>query len=471
MNKDNILASGSSWWLRPIGLALRAASRSWYTGFAGLLEWQWPVPPRQFCCVLLCAALSGVPQLPAQDVVSIKQAVDMALRNSREVALAQARYNVARNTVDVNRSVFRPSLFTGSGAAYTYGFPQTVSGAAPSIINASYIQTVFNPLLMSQVRSADERKEAQRLELEKTRNSVMFQTSSAYLELSKVRHSLDLMRAQRPSNARILEFTRQRLNEGRERPIEVTRAEVDEARFEQRIVQLEGRQRVLERQLAALIGVPGDRRIEIESEVLRLDQEQREQDLVDRALNSSLDLQQAEFERKAREHHLAGEIGTRWPTVDLFAEYGLFSKINNFENYFKTFQRNNFNIGLQVRIPLLNSQRSAKVTLARSELTTAEIDMKAKRQNVELDVERQYQHLRELNAAREVARLELKLAQENVQVVQASFEEGRSNLRDVEKARLEENDKWLAFLDGDYEHQKAQLDLLNTTGDLGRLFR
>ena len=92
-------------------------------------------------------------------------------------------------------------------------------------------------------------------------------------------------------------------------------------------------------------------------------------------------------------------------------------------------------------------------------------------QTVEIDVERQYQHLRELDAAREVARLELKLAQENVQIVQASFGEGRSNLRDMEKARLEENDKWLAFLDSDYEHQKAQLDLLNTTGDLGRLFR
>ena len=461
MNKTNILASGPP------------ASRSWYTGFAGLLEWQWPVPPRRIWCALLCAALFSVPEVPAQDAVSInlKQAVEMALRSSREVGLAQARYNVAQNTVNVNRSAFRPNLFTGSGAAYTHGFPQTPSGAAPSIVNASYLQTVFNPLLASQVRSADERREAQRLELEKTRNSVMLQTSSSYLELAKVRHSLDLMRAHRQSNARILEFTRQRSSEGLELSIEVTRAELNEARSEQRIVQLESRQRVLERQLGALIGVPGDRRIEIESEIVPLNEQQREQELVDRALSSSLDLQQAEFERRARAHRLAGEIATKWPTADLFAEYGLFAKFNNFQDFFQRFQRNNFNIGLQIRIPLVNSQRSANVALARSELTTAEMDLKAKRQNVELDVERQYQHLRELDAAREVARLELKLAQESLQIVQANFGEGRSNLRDVEKARLEENDKWLAFLDSDFEHQKAQLDLLNTTGDLGRLFR
>jgi outer membrane protein len=427
----------------------------------------------KICSVLLCLALAGVPESRGQEIVSInlKQAVEMALRNSRELALAQARYNVAQNTVEVNRAPFRPNLFTGSGAAYTYGFPQTVSGAAPSIINASYLQTVYNPLQTAQVHAAGDRREAQRLELEKTRNAIMLQTSSSYLELAKVRHSLDLMRTQRQSNARILDFTRQRLNEGRELPIEVTKAELVQARSEHKIVQLETRQRLLERQIAALIGVPADRRIEIESEVVALDEQPRERDLVDRALSSSLDLQQAEFERRAREHQLEGEIGTKWPTVDLFAEYGLFSKINNFQEFFQKFQRNNFNIGVQVRIPLISGQRSAGVALARSELTAAEMDLKAKRQNIELEVERQYQHVRELDAAREVARLELKLAQENLQVLQASFEEGRSNLRDVEKARLDENDKWIAFLDSDYEHQKAQLDLLNTTGDLGRLFR
>src|SRR5437867_11998979 len=150
----------------------------------------------------------------------------------------------------------------------------------------------------------------------------MLQTSSSYLELAKVRHSLDLMRAHRQSNARILEFTRQRSSESLEFPIEVTRAELNEARSEQRIVQLESRQRVLERQLGALIGVPGDRRIEIESEIVPLNEQQREQDLVDRALSSSLDLQQAAFERRARAHQLAGEIATKWPAAELFVESG-----------------------------------------------------------------------------------------------------------------------------------------------------
>ncbi len=425
-------------------------------------------------CIPLLAACFVIPAtLAAQESepLTLKQTVDLALRNSREVALAQVRYNVAENTARVNASAFRPNLYTGSGAAYTYGFPQTPAGAAPSIVNLSYVQTIFNPSLRGQALAANERTEAQRLELEKTRNSVMLQTTSDYLELGKVRHSLELMRNQRQSSARILNFTRQRINEGVELPIEGTRVELAEARLEQRIVQLESRERVLQHELAALLGMPADRRIEVESEALSLDEPQRESDLIDRALRTNLELRQANYERRARERRLAGEIGTKWPTVDLFGQYGLFARFNNFDDYFRRFQRNNFNVGLQVRIPIVSGQRSASVALARGELTASEMELKNKQQNVELEVGRQYQRLRELDAGREVARLELKLAQENVQVIQARFEEGRANLRDVERARLDENDKWASFLDSDYDRQKARLDLLNITGDLGQLFR
>ena len=423
---------------------------------------------------LIAAGSFLVPaMLGAQDIesLSLKQAVDRALRNSREVALAEVQYNVARNTVDVNRAAFKPNLYTGSGAAYTFGFPQTPSGAVPSIVNLSYVQTVFDPTLSGLALAARERTEAQRLDVEKTKNAVMLQTTSAYLELAKVRHSLDLMRGERQSNANILNFTRQRVSEGLELPIEVTRGELVEARTEQRIVQFESRQRVLEHQLANWMGIPTERRIEIEPATLPFDDNQRERDVMESALANSLDLRQADYERRARERRLNGEIGSKWPSVDLVGQYGLWAKFNNFQDFFQKFQRNNFNIGVQVKIPLVASQRNANVALARSELTVAEMALKSKRQTVEIETTTKYQRLRELNAAREVARLELKLAQESLQLLQTRFEEGQANLRDIERARIDENEKWLAFLDSDFERQRAQLDLMNATGNLGQLLQ
>src|SRR5215467_15348824 len=204
-------------------------------------------------CALCCLIVPLT--LQAQDLqpVAFKDAVNRALRSSREVALAQARYDVAEREIGVNRSAFQPNLFTGSGVAYTYGFPLTPGGAAPSIINMSYVQAIYNPAQTAQVRAAQERKEIQRLELEKTRNSIALQASSAYLELGKVRHSLELMRNQRQSNTRIINFTQQRIREGFELPIEGTKTELAAAKTEQRIVQLESRDAQLQQQLAALM--------------------------------------------------------------------------------------------------------------------------------------------------------------------------------------------------------------------------
>jgi outer membrane protein len=406
-----------------------------------------------------------------QESLNLKQAVEKALQNSREVAQAQIQYDVSKRAIDVNRSVFKPNLYTGSGIAYTHGFPQTVSGAAPSIINLSYVQTVFNPLMTAEVKAAMERSEAQRLDLEKTRNLVMFQTSSAYLELTKIRYSLERMQSEQQSNSRILDFTRQRLSEGLELPIEVTRAELAEARTHQQIVRLETRGRVLERELSALLGIPSEKKIAVEPASLKFDEAQQERDLAARAVENSLDVKQAEAEQRARSRRLEGEIGSKWPTVDVVGEYGLFAKFNNFEQFFQHFERNNLNIGLQVKIPLFASQRTANIALARSELNAAENAVKVKRQTVELDVSSKYQRLREVNASREVARLELKLAQENLQQLQAGFEEGKVNLRDMERARIDENEKWVSFLDIDYERQKAQLDLMHTTGNINQLLQ
>jgi outer membrane protein TolC len=76
-----------------------------------------------------------------------------------------------------------------------------------------------------------------------------------------------------------------------------------------------------------------------------------------------------------------------------------------------------------------------------------------------------------MDTSREVARLELELAQQNLQVLQSQFQQGRASIRDLETAQLDESGKWLLFLDADIARQKAELDLLRTTGQLAQTFR
>lgn len=414
---------------------------------------------------LLVAGAAPAQELPTK--LSLKSAVDLAVQNSSEVKLARAKVSVAEGAAGVSHSVFLPNLYVGTGAAYTNGFPI----GAPQVFNLSYVQTVFNAPLRGQFRAANDRAQIQRIEADRVRDTVILRAASAYLELAKVRHSIRLLSQERESASKIAGVTRERAHEGLELDVEVTRAELTAARIEQRILQLEGREDALETDLRRLTGVPAGLHIDVEAEDLPLQSEQATSELVSLAVANSLDLKQAELERRAREHVLQGERGGRLPTLDFVGQYGIFTRFNNYDQFYNRFERHNVSIGIQARIPIFASRTNSAINLARSQLSVAEVEARQLRSDLEADVQRQARQARELGAGREVTRLELKLAQENVRVLQAQFDEGRASLRDLEKARLEESDKWNAFLDASFAQQQARLELLRTTGQLARLFQ
>jgi outer membrane protein TolC len=111
------------------------------------------------------------------------------------------------------------------------------------------------------------------------------------------------------------------------------------------------------------------------------------------------------------------------------------------------------------------------VELARANLEAANLNLVIKRNQVSIDVRQKSRKLQQSEAAKEVARLELQLAQQNVSVLQSQFGEGKLNLRDVEKARLDENEKWMNYLDSNFQRQQAQLDLLHTAGQLDKVLQ
>ena len=408
----------------------------------------------------------------AQDAekLTMRQAVTLALQNSRDLALARVQYTVALNEAGVDRAAFLPNLYTGSGAAYTYGFP-SVGGSPPAVFQMSYNQAVFNPLLKGQQHAAEDRAKNMKLELDRLHDDVIVRAATSYLELAKVRHSLELMRMEQASADKILGVTRERVTANQELPIEVTRTELAQARIAERIIKLEGRQEALELQIRNLTGISDSQSIEVDTEEPSFATDLPLSQMTDLAIKSDRSILEAENERLARQHLLRGAHLSYFPTVDVVGQYSILSESNNYLKFYKAFQRNNVNVGVQITIPLFAAKTRANVALAKSELTAAELTLGNKRQDVRLDVQQKARTVRELDATREVARLDLKLAQETLQLAQAKFNEGRLTLRDIEQARLDESDKWVTFLDADFARQQGQLTLLQATGQLAKVFQ
>ncbi|MGA2810003.1 MAG: TolC family protein, partial [Candidatus Acidiferrum sp.] len=394
--------------------------------------------------------------------LTLKRAIELALQNSKDIQLAKIQTSLADRSAQITKADFLPNLYAGSGTGFTYGIPETPGGSAPSVFNVTYTQEIFNGPLRGQSRELQEQARSQRFALAEVRNSVISRTAMSYLELEKVRHSLSLLRGEQDSAEKILDVTRERQGEGFELPVEVTKAQLTRAQVVEKILQLEGREDELQVFLKSQVGLTEDQEIEVVPEDLPNQAEQEGANLIALAMENNTGLQLAESDVRAREFRLQGEKRGNLPTLQLVGKYSYLAEFNNYQEYFKKFQANNVNVGVQIQVPIFSAKTKANVGLARVNLEAAQVTLANRKSQVTADVRQKSRAVREKDAAKEVARLELELAQQNVAVLQSQFGEGRVNMREVERARVTENDRWMDYLDANFARQQAELDLLKT---------
>jgi outer membrane protein TolC len=423
------------------------------------------------------ASAQQAPAVPAASaspvVLTLKRSIELALSNSKDIQLAKLQVQAAQDSAQITRAEFLPNLYAGSGAGYTYGLPETPGGRPPALFSVTYTEEILNGPLRGLAKEQQEQVRAQRAMLEDTRNVVLVRVASAYLELVKVRHSLELLRKEKDSADKIVEVTKEREGEGYELPVEVTKAQLTLAQVNQRILQLEGRQDELEVFLRYQLGLTADQPLDVTPEELPGAAEQEGANLIAMAAQSNTRLVAAESDVKGKELRLKGEKQGYWPTLQLVTIYDVLAKYN-FNNSFlvineRNFRTSNLNAGVSINVPIYSAKTRANVALAQVNLEAAKINLSNTRSQVSAEVRQKSRKVQQADAAKEVARLELQLSQQNLAVLQSQFGEGKMNLRDVEKGRLDENEKWMAYLDANFQRQQAQLDLLKTAGQLEKV--
>jgi outer membrane protein TolC len=291
-------------------------------GVAGAQE---PSAPKESQPAAQDASKDGAPV-----ALTLKRAIELALQNSKEIQVAKIQASVADHAAQVTKSQFMPNLYAGSGAGYTLGIPETPGGRAPSIFNVTYTEQVFNEPLRGQAKETQEQSKAQKIALEDTKNSVITRTAMAYLELGKVRHSLELLRKEQESAEKILQVTQERQGEGYELPVDVTKAQLTKAQVIQRILQLEGREDELEVFLKYQLGFSEAQAIEVTPEELPGEAEQAGDNLVAMAMTHNAGLQLAESDVRAKEFRLKGEKRGNLPTLEFVSIYSVLAQFNNY---------------------------------------------------------------------------------------------------------------------------------------------
>ena len=400
--------------------------------------------------------------------MTLSQTVDRALEQNPDVLLARFDQKSALASVDIARDPFTPRIAVGSGVAYNNGFPLSIEGAAPSVFQAQVNQYLINRQQTYTVAREREKARGSAIDVQSKQDEAVYRTATAFYDAERTAKELDMARRQVTSLETVVDTVRTRVNEGRELPIELKKAQLLLARARQRVQALETDRDAAEALLALLLGFEeGDRVSPVadirEPVALPL----TEQDAVDRAMKNSRELRKIESDLIAEGLDIRAQKAARTPRVDLIAKYGLLSRFNHYEDYFNTFKRHNVLIGMSFQIPLLVGPAVSALS-SQAELNSAKLRVRrnSARSRIALDARKAYRTVQETNTASDVARLDLDVARDQLSVLLAQYAEGRVSLRQVEDARFLENEKWIAFHEAQFALERARLDLLRQTGDL-----
>jgi outer membrane protein len=413
--------------------------------------------------VLLCtAAYSEIHTFTA------RQSLDQALRQNPDLLIARLDEQRALAAARVAREPFALKLFGGSGLAYTSGFPMSIEGSAPSIFQTRAVQTLYNRPLSYQVAATRENARGAMIDTEARREEVAHRVLSMHLAAARANRVLDLLRQQVASFESIAGSVRARVEEGRDLPVEGRAAELRLAQTRQRLAVLEADRDQRETALALVLGFgPEDRVRPAEEEFRGGEVPSGEDNAIEAALASSKQVRRLESALHAKQLEYNGHRSSRWPQVDLVAQYAVMARFNNFEEFFRRFQRHNWQLGMSFQIPIVPSAgAAAQATQAELEMMRLRTQITTLRNQITADTRKLYQDLQNAESAAEVARMDLDVTRERLSVALAQFEEGRSALRQVEELRTLESEKWLAFFDARHQVEQARLQILHQTGTI-----
>ncbi|MGH9531305.1 MAG: TolC family protein [Terriglobales bacterium] len=411
--------------------------------------------------IFLCLALPA-----AADPVPFRRAIELAVTHSNPMAAANADQSRAQNAYQEARNLFLPQMVLGSGLAATYGFPLSIEGAAPSIINVNSQQYLFNPAQKEFIRAAKSEWNVTGTLKEDQRDQVILETATTYIELDKLTATLTLLRQQQEAAERVEQIVEERIAAGVDSDVERTRARLGAARVRMRLAEAQGALDVLRLRLANLTGLPEDSITTVTESIPEMPEVRQEDNLVGRALEKSPLVRVADERADAQQFRAKGERKMLYPAFDLVGQYGLFSRHNNYDDFFQKFQRHNATLGIAIRFPFLNFAQRSRAEAAEAEVVMARSQAKGVRNQVSAETLRLQRLVHQLGAAREVTRLEYQLARSEVDAMQARIEAGTATLREEHEVRAQENARYKAFLDASFELEKVQLQLLRATGEL-----
>jgi outer membrane protein TolC len=402
--------------------------------------------------------------------ISLSSAVEMAEKNSPSVRGAVATVQKANAALAETTEAYIPNLVLGISPGYAYGFPL----GAPSFFTATSQSLVLSWSQRDYIRAARAGLNSANLNLKDVQQQVALDVALDYVELDHDMKEIASLDEENGYAGSLVEIEQNRVQAGVDPHVTELQAELTAAQVDEKRIQLENDADAMRQKLAHLTGLPAAGIDAIGSSIPGVPVANSPANGDDDATRQNPGIAAAYANAKSKWYSAFGDAKQNHrPTASFAGEYALFEETPGYTNYYKTFQYNNAEFGIQITFPLFDATKRGKARESSAEAVHAQADADAAHDVLSEQTASMRGALRELAALQRVVQVKSELAQEQLKTVETELAHGTGvpnaqpiTPREEQQAHIDERERYNDALDADFSLTKAELNLLRATGQL-----
>ena len=399
--------------------------------------------------VAMAMGLAGAANAQAARRITLEDAIQIALRQSSEVTVAENNVAIDKLAVADQKSRFLPTVSLSSSGGQSYGraFSEAEGGLIGQTTNSVNLRlnsslTLFDGFAnLANLRSARLDAAAGSLSAERTRQTVVFNVVGGFLAVleaqEQVRVTEDNLAAQKTRETEI-----DQLVKAGSRPI-AELYQQQSAVAAAKSAQVDA-QRVLE---LARLDLVQAMRLEPTATYEFVTPELKIGDvtalnvdsLIARAVNARADLRAAGARVDAAEQGISAAKASRWPTLTLSAGYGSnYSSATDLGLTDQFDQRQSGSLSVGVSLPVFDRGATSRaIQRAALAADNAELELADLRRQVAADVQRAALDRKSAQASLEAAQARLAAAEQALKAVDLRYKAGVATLFEVRQTRTD----------------------------------
>ena len=298
-------------------------------------------------------------QANAQDILTKKEALQIALENNYGVKIANNNVEIAKNNASIYNSGFLPSITTNAGANYDNsnqeierqdGIVTNIDGAETKTYNASVNlnYTIFDGLGRKyDYKQLKETHNLTELQARETIENTYLQLFNVYFQIARLsENTKNLEETLNISNLR-LQRAKYQYEYGQTTRLELLNAEVDVNNDSINFINTRQQYKNAKRDLNIILGVKQDINYSVETEVNFINLLSYEE-LLAKAVENNVELKQQEKNINISKYNIKANKGSYLPTLGLTSSYGWNKSDNPASSFLAGSVINGFKAGVNV---------------------------------------------------------------------------------------------------------------------------